>query len=180
VLGTRARGYSDGVLQTTRRNAETVVRTAVQHVSNAARSETINGLKAVVKGVQWVSVLDSRTTLYCQGMDGKVLPIDDGPRPPAHFNCRSTVVPVVKSWKELGLDFQELPESTRASLNGQVPARITYEKWLKGQSAGFQDDVLGPSRGKMFRSGKIRVEQFTDDRGKTLTLKQLRKLENLD
>jgi SPP1 gp7 family putative phage head morphogenesis protein len=89
-------------------------------------------------------------------------------------NCRSTTVPVLKSWKELGLDLAEADEGTRASMNGQVPASETYQTWLKRQPTGFQDDVLGVQRASLFRQGKLTVDKFVDESGKVYTMEQLR------
>lgn len=55
---------------------------------------------------------------------------------------------------------------------GTVPAKTTYDEWLRGQSESFQNDVLGPARAEMFRSG-TKLDQFLDDTGKTLTLEEL-------
>lgn len=46
-----------------------------------------------VLGVLWVSALDGRTSEICLSFSGKISPAHEGPRPPAHFNCRPTVVP---------------------------------------------------------------------------------------
>jgi hypothetical protein len=51
--------------------------------------------------------------------------------------------------------------------------RETYAQWLKRQPAPTQDDILGPARGKLFRSGKLTVDRFVDMKGKTLTLAEL-------
>jgi SPP1 gp7 family putative phage head morphogenesis protein len=174
VRGTRARNYADGALQISRRNAESVVRTAVTHTANAARQETYAQNKSVVDKVRWTSTLDGRTTLVCMGRDGVTYPVDSGPRPPAHFGCRSTTVPVVKSWRDLGFDIDELDPATRASMSGQVPATETYGSWLKKQPAEFQDNVLGDTRADLFRKGDLSVDRFTDSKGSEYTLDQLR------
>ncbi len=57
---------------------------------------------------------------------------------------------------------------------GRVPAEITYEQWLERQSAKFQDDVLGPTKGKLFRKGNVSLDRFVDRRGQALTLDQLK------
>lgn len=173
IVGTPGMGYGDGVLQTTRRNLDAVVRTAITHVSNQARQITYEENKAVISGVQWVSTLDDRTSDICIGLDGEIFPIGSGPRPPAHINCRSTTVPVLKSWQELGIDLPELPEGTRASLNGQIPARINYRQWLEMQPLKVQDEILGPSRAKLFRSGDLVIDRFSDTKGRPLSLKGL-------
>ena len=87
IRGTRTQQYRDGILEINRRGAETMVRTAINHTANTARTETYKQNKGVVKGVQWVSTLDLRTSAICRARDGKVYPVDEGPRPPAHPNC---------------------------------------------------------------------------------------------
>ncbi len=109
----------------------------------------------------------------CAGLDGTTWPIEVGPRPPMHIRCRSTTVPVLKSWQEMGFDFKEVPEATRASMNGQVATSITYPKWLKQQSRSIQDEVLGTTRARLWRSGKVKIDRFVDDRFRPLTLSQL-------
>lgn len=96
IRGTKANGYKDGVLETTKREAEMIARTAANHVSTAARQSTWDANADIIDGVRWVSTLDGRTSPVCQSRDGEVYPIDKGPRPPAHPNCRSTVTPVLK------------------------------------------------------------------------------------
>lgn len=177
VRGTAARQFKDGVMEVSRRGAEALVRTAVNHTANAARNELYGANTSLIKGVRWVATLDGRTTLLCASRDGIVFPPDKGPRPPAHINCRSTTAPVLKSWKELGIKLSEAPEGTRASMDGQVPASQTYNRWLKGRSAEFQDDVLGATRGKLFRSGGLDLDRFVDRQGAEYTLDELRRRE---
>ncbi|UYA98755.1 hypothetical protein P9A53_gp11 [Xanthomonas phage vB_Xar_IVIA-DoCa6] len=102
IRGTKAAGYKDGVLETTRREAEMIARTATNHVSTAARQATWDANADVISGVRWVATLDGRTSPVCQSRDGEVYPIDKGPRPPAHPNCRSTVAPVLHGEEIMG------------------------------------------------------------------------------
>lgn len=179
LRGTAEARYTDGILQGTRREVEAVVRTAVQHVTSHAREETARENSDVIKGVQWVATLDTRTTSLCRSLDGKVFPVGEGQRPPAHFGCRSVTVPVLKSWKELGIALKQAPEGTRASMDGAVPASTTYYDWLTRQSAERQDQVLGPARGRMLRAGKITTDDLKrlGPTGRPLTLAELAKLE---
>ena len=110
------------------------------------------------------------------GRDGTVYKPGKGPRPPAHFNCRSSTSPVTKSWRELGFDIDELPPATRASMNGQVPSDQTYDGFLRGQDKGFQEEVLGKRKAELFRGG-LKTDRFVDKSGKEYTLDQLRKRE---
>lgn len=177
LRGTKVRNFTDGVLQITRRNAEATVRTATTHVSVSAREDTYRENQDVVKGVQYVATLDARTTDICISLDGKVFPVNEGPRPPMHHQCRSTTVPVLKSLEELGLKSKNFPPETRASMKGQTAGNQNYTQWLKKQSKEFQDDVLGKGRAAKFRKGTLTPNRFVDDAGKTYTLEDLRRLE---
>lgn len=181
IRGTKALQYKDGILAITDRNASAIVRTAVQHVATQARMETLKENSDVVQAVEWVSTLDSRTTPTCKSLDGKRFKIDEGPRPPIHINCRSTVVPITRFSDLYGKD------ATRASKGAdgakQVDASLSYYEWLKSQPASFQDAALGKARAKLFRDGGLSAERFSalqlDRNFKPLTLDQMRALEPL-
>lgn len=156
IRGTAAARYMDGALAKSRSHAETVTRTAIQHVANTARAAAWEANADIIDEYQWVATLDSRTTPLCRDRDGQKFPVGAGPLPPAHPNCRSTTVAVIKG--DFGRFLDE--ESERASVNGPVPADETYYQWLARQSADFQDLALGPTRGKLFRDGGLSVEEF--------------------
>jgi hypothetical protein len=62
-------------------------------------------------------------------------------------------------------------------MNGQVPASLTYPQWLKQQSASVQDDVLGATRGRLFRTGHLKIDQFVNNAHEVLPLAALIKKE---
>lgn len=157
----------------TRDQAETVVRTAANEAGSAARAEVYAANSDVLRGEEFSSVLDGRTTITCLSLDSKIFPVGQGPMPPMHYNCRSIRVPVVDK------PFAALREgSTRASYQGPVSSQTTYNSWLKGQPKDFQDEVLGTERADLFRGG-MNVDKFTDDAGRALTLEQLRGREGI-
>lgn len=174
IRGTRARGYSDGVLSVSRRSAQTMVRTAVTHVSNVAAQETWKANDDVVKGWVFTATLDSRTTSECASKDGEVHPIGGGPIPPLHRGCRSITVALTKSYRELGLDKDELTAGTRASMDGQVSASLTYPEWLKTKSLAVQEQVLGKTRARWFNEGKLTYKDLVRGDGSLMTLDELR------
>jgi SPP1 gp7 family putative phage head morphogenesis protein len=159
-----------GVLKTTTRKAEAVARTTTNHVAAQAREQVFAENSHLIKGVRWVSTLDDRTTQICAGLDGRVFRVGEGIRPPAHVRCRSATTPVLHG-------VERGDRATRASMNGQVPAKTTYGQWLKGQPPAVQDAVLGKGRAKLFRQGKIDITRFTDSKQNVLTLKQLEQVE---
>jgi SPP1 gp7 family putative phage head morphogenesis protein len=77
---------------------ETVFRTNVQHAYSRGRWEqqTDPAVKAIRPFWEYSAILDGRTTEHCRTWDGKILPADDpawrGHNPPAHHNCRATLV----------------------------------------------------------------------------------------
>lgn len=177
LRGTRAQGYRDGVLDISRRQAEATVRTAINHTSNVARERLWESNSRLIKGVQWSSTLDGRTSAVCRARDGQVYEVGKGPRPPAHPNCRSSVIPVLKSFREIGIPAADLAPSTRASMNGQVAEDTTYSEWLRRQPVEFQDDVLGVAKGRLFRQGGLSLDRFVDRAGREYTLEELRRRE---
>lgn len=176
LRGTRANQFRDGVLEINRRSAEAVVRTAINHTANTARQELYKANEDLIGSWRFVATLDARTTVTCASLDGQTFPIGKGPMPPRHYNCRSSSVPVTKSWRELGFDIDDLPPGTRASMNGQVPGDMNYEQWLKKQPGDVQNDVLGKTKADLFRKGGLPLDRFVDD-GRMLTLDELRKKE---
>lgn len=153
LRGTAAQGFRDGLLETSRRTTETIVRTAMTHTASAARDQVYAENASQLKGVQWVAVLDGRTSEICQGLSGQVFPVDSGPRPPAHPNCRSTTIPVFRSGEAV-----------------RVP---TYSEWLDNQTASVQRDILGRSGYEKFQAGE-KPTRFIADQSKAYDLTTLR------
>jgi len=154
-------------------NATAVARTAINHASTQARQLTMKQNEDIINGVQYIATLDDRTSYICMSLDGQVFGIDEGPRPPMHYNCRSTIIPVVKSWEELGIDANEISASTRASMNGQVSETVDYENWLKDQDEAFQNKALGPARANLWRSGELSLQDMIGADYKPITLDDL-------
>ena len=185
IKGTAGAGFRDGQLARGNRDITMLTRTALQHAAGEAREETWRANSDIIKGVQIVSTLDDRTTDICQLMDGKIFPIDEGPRPPFHVGCRTTTVAAFDERYSF-LD----KDATRASRDPNdgrkivpVDANKNYYEWLKGQSPDFQDSVIGPNRGKLLRDGGLSATRFKelslDKNFKPLTLADMAKVEDL-
>lgn len=155
IRGTKANGFRDGTLETIRRHGEAIVRTAVQHVSSKARFEFWKANEEYIEGYRWESTIDNRTSQQCRSLDGRVFKVGHGPEPPIHINCRSTTV------AELDDEYDWLKKgATRSSQDGYIDANESYYDWLRRQSKETQDDILGPTMGKVFRDGGVTNEQF--------------------
>jgi len=183
IVGTKKNKYTDGILNITRRNAETIVRSALGHMAAFTRDRFFEENSEVISKIQWHSTLDNITSHDCRIRDLKLYTLKDkkpinhsypwGGGPGAfHLNCRSLAIGITKSWRELGFDIDEATETTRQSMNGQVPSDLSYGDWLRKQSAETQNEVLGKTRAKLFRDGAS-IESFANNKGKILTLKEL-------
>lgn len=170
------------MLPSSQREMETIARTGLQHAAATAREATWRANSDIIKRVRWVSTLDSRTSPQCMSLDGTLFPIDQGPRPPIHPNCRSTTVAALDE------RFDFLDEgATRVSRDpttgkvGSVDAKQTYYDWLKKQPTNVQNSIIGPTRGKLMRDGGISSERFAElqlgKRFEPLTLAEMRELE---
>jgi SPP1 gp7 family putative phage head morphogenesis protein len=155
LRGTRAAGFKDGIFEVSRRGAEAMVRTAVNHTAQAARRETFNANADIIEGELYNALLDSRVTPICRGLDGNVYPLGSGPRPPQHISCRSYTSVVLK-----GFD---------------APPRTSYAEWFAKQSADKQDNILGDAKGKLYRDGKLPLDRFTDTNGRAYNLNDLKR-----
>lgn len=175
-----------GIMDISRDSAERLVRTSVQTAANVGRGATYANNADIISALQWHATLDNRTSIMCLSRDGYTYandadhaPKDGGPPwdqgPGAlHWNCRSTSIPVLKSWRSLGIDADEVPHTTRASMDGQVAADTTFTTWLAKQSTARQDEILGAGKAQLYRSGKIKVRDLLDQNGRPLTTEQLR------
>ncbi len=173
IRGRKENGFKDGIMQgASTRSIGTFVTTAVNQVSNRAYFSTYSANNDITEKYEYVATLDDRTSLICMALDGKVYSYKDPKRrmPPQHPRCRSVIVPVIK-WNELGL--KPPSEGNRAAKGGPVRSSVDYPAWLVQQPAAVQDQILGPARGALFRSGKARIRDFVRDNGKVLSLPEL-------
>lgn len=201
VRGTRANRFQDGLMTIESHKAEALIRTSVQSVVLAARHETLRANDDVLTGEEALVTLDNRTSEICMGRSGFAWDFEGKPLnrqtnipfpgpPPWHFNCRTVMVPVLKSWEQLQREAKQdttlgkkldrleskIGKGTQASMDGQVAADLTYHQWLKQQSPEQQQEILGMGRWKLWKEGEINLTDLVYQNGRPLTLAQLRAL----
>ena len=170
--------------KTLRRNASTMVHDTIAQVTNDARMAVYRENEDIAKGYYQLSTLDSHTSKTCIAYAGaewdldfqpiapNELPYDGGT--PRHPNCRSLILMILKSYKELGYpNIKEPPPATRASDEGQIKADTTFDAYLKRKTVKEQDAQLGKGRAQLWRDGKITLSDLVDGTGRELTLKEL-------
>lgn len=168
-----------------KRNANSIVLTAISTVTNSVREQVYKENEDIFKGYVFVATLDSRTSPICRTYDGLQWDINHKPighkypylvpGASTHFRCRSVILPIIKSWKELGIDLEQAPKGTRASMDGQVAQDLTFEDWLKTKSKATIVQVLGKTRAELFMSGKINMQDMLNYKGEYLTITELNK-----
>lgn len=186
LRGTQAKAYSDGMLKITRQDATTIIRTAMSHTTSTIQAQFYERNRELIKALKWVSTLDTKTSSECMIRDGLLYkpvthePIKhqiqwlEGPGK-IHFNCRSVSTPIIKSYKELGINTTELNASECAHMNGQAPKNISFKKWLAEQTDAQRQQVLGAKRAKMYQEQGLTLNHFFSEKGDFLTLKELEK-----
>lgn len=131
-----------------------LVKSTVMHALSAGRAAVwaVNG--HITKKLVWVSVLDSHTSDTCRFLSGKTFPINKGPRPPGHLNCRSTMVPLL--------------------IGDKIPRKQNWFEWLENQPEAVQVEALGPTRYRLWKEGGVKPEKFLDEDGEQITLPALK------
>jgi hypothetical protein len=184
IRGTRENRYTDGIMNATYRQAKALARSSVINVNNQARLDVYESNRDLVKGVFWNATFDSRTTQICISLDGKAWTIPDYepinhsfgfPGATAHFACRSTQVTILKSYEELnGINQEKVKNAGKQSqFTGREPQDMSWKTFMAKQPASFQDKVLGKTRGKLYREGKINLDDLINKDFEPVKIKDL-------
>ncbi len=160
----RVRG-DKGTTEKARRDIKRLITTAATSTSNAVRAKFAEKNPDLIEALIHSSVLDSRTTRICialagtvYGWDGQAYRDDKGNLvrvPPLHWNCRSSIRMWVKGKPK--------------------PSIPTADDWLKRQSTGRQDEILGGRVAQLWRDGKIELRGLITDNLRPLSFDELRK-----
>jgi SPP1 gp7 family putative phage head morphogenesis protein len=165
--------------------AKSLTRTAITNTQHNANKVVIEENKELFKGVRYTAILDSRTTSLCAGRDGEVFPIDSIKYElPAHWNCRSSYVPVLYGKEELikldspKIKVDKLEEVT--NLSGETPKVEGFNEWLRRQSMEIKLKYLGSEeKVGLFEQGALNLTNFITNAGNSISIEALRRLDNL-
>lgn len=185
--------FAGGIMDTATRQAEALVRTSVQAISNETRLRSLKQNADIVRGVQTLVTLDNRTSTICIARSSAAWDAETGESiggnfgkfpgpPPWHWQCRTTLAPLTYSWAQLarrGLPprkrsrLDTVSASTQASMDGQVAAGLNYEQWLSKKSKKFQIEQLGPTKYELWKSGELTFTDLISQTGRPLTIAEL-------
>ena len=177
--------YVGGIVEQTKNQIETSVRTIRAHVGNAAMQDTFDILGYEYK--KFLATIDGRVSKICASLDSKVWKSNDPNlrQPPLHYNCRSILVGTDKDGSMLGKrpfvednrPVSKIPKSERDGIIGQVDANTSFSEWFKTADSSFQLEWLGKKRYELYKNGGFELTKFIDPLGKPYTIKELKALD---
>ena len=193
VGGRRERQFRDGIMQTSINAAERLIRTSFQSVAQNSREAVYKKNDDVVRGIQALATLDTRTSLICIARSGASWdlntgkPLPESPRQesypgpsPWHWRCRTQMLSVLKPFSDIiGERGKQLDDAlranpgTQASMDGQVAGRQTFEQVAKGWGEKRLVESLGRGRYELWKDGKISFTDLVDQKGRPLTIEEL-------
>ena len=144
----------------------------------AQRIATAESYKAnadVIKGWRWQAALTGNTCPVCISMHGSIHPVEEEME--SHPNCRCVMIPVTKSWEELGAElgfdfsgvekagpsFEEIAKKYNISAERQktyAQRKMTGEAYFRGLKAEEQRKILGPAKWLAWKEGKFEFTQL--------------------
>jgi len=148
ITGQSRLGYRDGLTIKYFNQGAALTSTIMQHVATQATTRLAS---IFYEYYFYIAILDSSTTTICRSRHKKRYRYGEGPLTPAHFRCRSRIVPDDGSPK-------------------RVPD--TFYAWITDQPRVVQDDILGAARSRLLRKnqlGPIELRKFNDAKALTLT-----------
>lgn len=181
---------SDAGFELTRREAITITRTFIQTANVQAQEAVYKANEGLFKGYKYVATLDNRTCALCLFADGAVYALgEQRPALPRHPRCRCLYIPVAKSWRDFGIDVDDL-EAVARPWTIREPGPIgaggrkieNYGKttedfsgwWASLSDADKAKTAIGPVRRRLLETGAVKWDDMWDKAsGLPLTLEQM-------
>lgn len=125
--------------------AQTISRTEILNSYRESSREFYQQNEDVVIRWRWQAAFQSRTCAMCLAMDGREF--DTKIEMGTHPNCRCVLVPVTKTWAELGFG--------EDAKEGRTPVGDRGEEWFAAQDPATQLRILGPGKLKLYKEAKL-------------------------
>lgn len=120
--------------------ANRLIRTESAYVANQATALAYE--ECEIEKYEYISVLDSRTSKKCSGLDGQVFKVSEKEVgvnfPPGHAHCRSSVAPVLDTQNRKTMQRRAEGKDGKSVL---VPRDMSYQVWQRWQNDGAPSDV---------------------------------------
>ena len=200
IKGTAALNYQDGLFRAYDRQTRTLLLTAMANAVNSARHDVYKRHSELLEGLQAINPLDGSTATICKARAGRWWKNDGRPgpntgepfpgHPPWHFGCRTTLIPVLKSYSRMmrsrdltqgqRKELQQLSLARQVALNGNPAKGQTFDQLLRSKSPKRRRELLGPGRAKMWADGDIGMTDLIDQSGRPMTILSLQQKAGID
>lgn len=138
IVGTSSRNFRDGALKRVGAWSRSFADTAIAHASATLNHEIASNY---YKQYQWLSILDEATTEICTDRNLEIYEYGNGPVPPAHYGCRSEIVPFTGN-------SEDIPTS--------------FASWLETQPGEFLSDLFKGGDASLDNVKVIQLDRFRD------------------
>jgi SPP1 gp7 family putative phage head morphogenesis protein len=127
---------------------QALTRTYAMTAANEGALALYNANSSLVEGVQWLAANDARVCPTCARLNGMVWLLGDADmqRPPAHVNCRCTIIPRIASLSNTG--------------SATLPPAQTWKDWILAAGLGW---LLGSDLTDINLGDDIDSSQIGDD-----------------
>lgn len=125
-------------------------RTATFTAYRSAKLQTYRNNSHIVNSWVWHSAANERTCAVCWSLHGSVHSLDE--EMSSHNNCRCSMVPKTKTWKELGFN---VPDELETSIQVE-----DGESLFSKQDMRTKQLVLGPTAYKAYENKEITLNDF--------------------
>lgn len=137
IVGTESLNRRDGVFTRHQSAIRAAYNTSLQQVITQLRDKAY---ELITDRYMWNSVIDGATTDVCRGRNGRTFLRGKGPLPPAHYNCRSSTVPIF--------------------LRETITIPPNYYRWLTSQPEPFVRDILPRRLHEVLRRNELRASDL--------------------
>jgi len=168
-----------GAFDIIKRDAESLTRTYIADANNSAAKSVYDANSDIVDAEEWCATLEFNsvpgrgTCMSCGLLDGRVFKLDEPHvRPPKHPNCRCFMLCKTKSYRDLGLNIDELKDAARpyTTRDGKKILKAgqfdgNFEDFFNSKGVTFQKGLVGPNRLRLMKEGKVEFSDLVDDAG---------------
>lgn len=179
-----------------KQEAITLVRTYVQTANVEASRSVAEANARMLRGWRWSATLEPGylktgrgTCMRCAALDGQEFKLGHGPDIPLHPRCRCVPVWLTKSWRDLGIDADEMEAAARPymmtkdqnideGLRRTIEARGfhtgDYADWFQKQDRAFRLNAIGPERLRLLEEGVVGFQDLVDADGNAIPVAVLK------
>lgn len=160
----------------TQREASVMARTYIQTANVGAMNAVYDANKELIPRLRWTTGGDNHVCFLCAPLDGHSYKNgEQHPPMPRHFGCRCVFVPQPKSFRDIGLDMDDIEAVRRFNIREEgnlatkhrrvldtVAMKGNYADWWATLPPNLQAQSIGDVRAGLIREGKLSWKNLVD------------------